>query len=290
MKQIVIISGKGGTGKTTFTSALARIMPSKALVDADVDASNLEIVTDAKEINRDDFWDGQFAKIDQDKCVLCGKCYESCRFAAIISDNGNYLVDEHSCEGCKVCQLVCPVEAISMHDMNSGYLKHSETPFGGLFHGELSAGRDNSGKMVTKVREQGSDFAEENDLDFVLIDGAPGIGCQVIASITGVDYAIAVAEPSLSALHDLKRVVQVAEHFMVPVGIVINKADLNPELAAEIKKWAGNREILGEIPFDKRIVKAMSRRKSPIEIGDDELSLIYEDIYSNFIKDCQKKT
>jgi len=287
VKQIVITSGKGGTGKTTVLSALARIVKSKVLVDADVDAANLEIVTNPKLLGSEPYSEGLNAFIDTDKCIKCDICRQNCRFnAIIINDQGNYEVTDYSCEGCKVCELVCPVEAVSLNEFVSGLIKHSHTPFGNLWHGELFAGRDNSGKMVTHLRQKGKDEALDKKADWILIDGAPGIGCQVIASITGVDAAIAVAEPTLSAIHDMRRIIELTSNFKVPVGIVINKVDVNPSLVLEIKDWARSMKlpILAEIPIDKRIVKFMIQRMSPIEIGDEFLTGLYETIWNNFLE------
>jgi len=286
MRQIVVISGKGGTGKTTVTAALARLVENKVLVDADVDASNLEILTYPRTVKTETYREGQTAVIDPQKCISCDLCRQHCRFDAIVVDDaGKYSVDEHACEGCKVCQLVCPAGAVSMVEVEAGVVKQSETPFGMLYHGELSAGRDNSGKMVTYLRELGADYAQKNDLDWVLIDGAPGIGCQVIASVTGVDGAIVVSEPTLSAIHDLKRVVELALHFRLKVGVVINKVDINPSLSREIRRWAEsqNLPVLAEIPLDKRIIRAMVEKKSPIEIGDESLTDLYRRIWTDFV-------
>lgn len=288
MKQIVIISGKGGTGKTTVVSAMARFVPNKVLVDADVDAANLEILTSPELVSSEIYTEGEIAVISDEKCIKCDVCRQKCRFDAIVvDDDGNYSVDEHGCEGCRVCQLVCPADAIEMKIPEAGFVKKSKTPYGMLFHGELSAGRDNSGKMVTYLRELGAEEAQKNNLDWVIVDGAPGIGCQVIASLTGVDGAIVVSEPTLSAIHDLKRVVELADHFHLKIGVVVNKSDINPSLTREIKRWADENKLptLAEIPLDKRIVDAMAQRKSPIEIGDDSLSEIYKNIWEKFVEE-----
>ncbi len=286
MRQIVIISGKGGTGKTTVVAALSRLVEDKVLIDADVDAANLEILTKPQMISKENYIEGKVATIDKNKCISCDLCQQHCRFDAITVGKEGYTVDKHGCEGCKVCQLVCPADAIEMTDVEAGLVKVSRTPFGMLYHGELSAGRDNSGKLITYLRELGADYARKNDLSWVLIDGAPGIGCQVIASLTGADGAIAVSEPSLSAIHDLKRVVKVALHFNVKVGVVINRADVNKSLSREIQRWAEKQNIpvLGKIPMDKRIIRAMLEKNSPIEIGDENLTSLYRQIWENFTK------
>lgn len=282
MKQVVVISGKGGTGKTTITSALARLVPKKVLVDADVDAANLEFVVNAKISSKEQYSDAEVAYIDPEKCTNCDLCRQNCRFDAISFDGNTYIVDEHACEGCKVCEWVCPVGAVEMRSIISGYVKRSDTPYGPLWHGELTAGRENSGKMVTYLRERAAEEAMEYGYDWLVIDGAPGVGCQVIASVTGVDAAIAVTEPTLSAMHDLERVIKLISHFKIPVAIVINKFDINESVAAQIRRWAdeNNVPVLSMLPFDRRITDAIVGGKSPIEIGDpgitDSISKIWD--------------
>jgi len=287
MKQLTIISGKGGTGKTTVVAALARIAQNKILVDADVDASNLQIVTDAKLANSEKYIEGFGASIDIEKCIKCDLCRQHCRFDAVkITPAGDYIIDEHACEGCKVCQYICPADAVTLAESDCGFLKKSSTPFGTLWHGELAAGRDNSGKMVSCLREYAAQEAQEKDIDWVIIDGAPGIGCAVIASLTGVDTVVIVAEPTLSAIHDLKRVAQLAEYFHLPIAVIINKSDINESLTREIERWADANElpVLSKIPVDKRIIEAMSQRKSPIEIEDEKLTELYKSAWENVLE------
>ncbi len=275
MKQIAIISGKGGTGKTTLTASLARIIPDKVMVDADVDASNLELLTDAKISSKEKYTEGKFALINNDKCTSCGLCATNCRFNAIYTDKQErYFTDETACEGCGVCNLVCPVDAIEMIKSDSGYIKHSRTPFGSLWHGELSAGKDNSGKLVTIIRENAIKEAMSNSSDWILIDGAPGIGCPVIASLTGVDLVLIITEPTVSGLHDLERVLDLAKHFNVEARVCINKYDINYEMTAEILRFCEARgvDLVGKIPFDPVVTESIVEAMAVVEFKDSEVS------------------
>ena len=266
-KQILVLSGKGGTGKTTITASFARIDFPKILLDADVDAANLSMLTGAKNSIKERFIDGQSAIIDSNICTACGECFKPCSFNAIIKGKQFYSVDSHSCEGCKVCQLVCPVGAITMEPSDAGFLIQSETEYGRLFHGQLSAGRDNSGKMVSKLREMALKQVKPDEI--ILIDGPPGIGCQTIASLTGVDYVVIVTEPSLSAIHDMERLYDLISHFGIKSGVIINRFDINESLTGQIKEIGRSRDssILGKIPFDRQIYEAVNRAETPFDIN-----------------------
>jgi len=268
MKQLVILSGKGGTGKTSVAAAFAHLLsldnaPFRAvLADADVDASNLELVLSPKIISREDFWGGQFADIDGDTCTECGICEEVCRFDAIVppspSEKG-YKVDPIACDGCAACVYQCPVEAITMHDQVVGEWFQSESRYGPLFHAALGAAQENSGKLVTLVKQQARLLALDEGYDLVLVDGPPGIGCPVISATSGADLALIVAEPTSSGVHDMHRVLETTAHFDVPALVCINKTDIYPKGADEIEDFCREEGIpvVGKIPFDTAVTKAM---------------------------------
>ncbi len=262
MKQLVILSGKGGTGKTTFAAALAHLASQETSIvvaDADVDAANLELLLrpTVREENR--FMGGQLAVIDDQVCSLCGGCVDTCRFGAILEHEGLYTVDRLACEGCAACMYQCPVDAIHMEEQRAGTWFRSDTEYGPFYHAELFAGQENSGKLVSVVRQQARLRALESGAQLVLIDGPPGIGCPVIAACTGVDLALHVVEPTISGTHDLKRILATTDHFKVPSVVALNKADLNPARAEEIAEFCSARgiEIIGRVPYDSVMTEAM---------------------------------
>ncbi|OQY34251.1 MAG: (4Fe-4S)-binding protein [Anaerolineaceae bacterium 4572_5.1] len=268
MKQLVILSGKGGTGKTSVAAAFAHLLsldnaPFRAvLADADVDASNLELVLSPKVISHEDFWGGQFAKINEDTCTECGICEEVCRFDAISSpvpSEKGYQVDPIACDGCAACVYQCPVEAITMHNQIAGEWFQSESRYGPLFHASLGAAQENSGKLVTLVKQQARLLAMDKDYDLVLVDGPPGIGCPVISAVSGADLALIVAEPTASGVHDMHRVLETTAHFGVPAMVCINKADIYPKGTSEIENFCHQEgiSVVGKIPFDTTVTKAM---------------------------------
>lgn len=256
MKQLAIISGKGGTGKTTVTTALAFWAQDKVMVDCDVDAANLHLSLHPQVLYTKDFYSGKKAQVDSQVCTGCSRCVQVCRFDAI---NERYQIDHLSCTGCGACGLVCPVEAIELKDNLAGQWFVSNTIYGPLVHARLGIAEDNSGKLVTQVRAKAKEIAEEKGYQLIIIDGPPGIGCPVIASITGVDLVLAVTEPTQSGLHDLERVITVAGNFGIPCMVCINKFDLNPVLTAEIETVCRQRSVglAGRIPFDRKVVEAM---------------------------------
>lgn len=251
MKQLLVISGKGGTGKTTVLGSFAVLAQDKVLADADVDAPNLHLLLQPKTVCEEDYLGVKLAVKDDERCTECGLCEQHCRFGAIT----DLRIDPRRCEGCGVCALVCPVEAISMRDEVTGKIYLSETRHGPLVHARLLAGAEASGKLVTQVRERAKEVAARCGTDLILIDGSPGIGCPVIASLAGVDAALAVTEPTPSGLHDLRRVLQVAAHFGVPAAVCVNKWDINPQLTEEIEQAARGMGTppLGRIPFDEAV-------------------------------------
>ncbi|MEJ2567756.1 MAG: ATP-binding protein [candidate division WOR-3 bacterium] len=269
MKQIVIISGKGGTGKTILTGSFASLAENAVFADCDVDAADLHLLLKPAIKEKNIFKSGLTAVIKKDECIECGKCSELCRFDAI---NQNFIVDSISCEGCAFCSYVCPTQAIDMKENESGEFFISETRFGPMVHARLGIGEENSGKLVSMVREKAKEIAIKESKDLIIIDGSPGIGCPVIASITGVDDAIIVTEPTISGLHDAKRVAEVGKHFKVPLKLIVNKFDLNDEITKEIEAFCNNNdiEVLGKIGFDESVVNAMVEGKTVIEFNKGE--------------------
>lgn len=259
MKEIVVVSGKGGTGKTVITASLGVLAQDKVMADCDVDAANLHLLLHPRIKESHKFKGGKTAIIDREKCAGCGKCEEVCRFQAPYKKDGGYSIDEFSCEGCGACILVCPVEAIRLKEEEAGEWFISETEYGPFVHAQLGIAQENSGKLVSAVREKARDIAIEEKLDYVVIDGPPGIGCPVIASLTGVDTALVVTEPTISGIHDMERVIQVAFHFGAKVYLSINKFDLNLENTHRIEKYAQENgiEIVGRIPYEEKVIESV---------------------------------
>lgn len=264
MKELVIISGKGGTGKTSLISAFASLANSKVLCDADVDASDLHLITAPDIQKQEDFQGGHRAIINPEKCTQCGLCRDLCKWNAITPD---FVIDEIECEGCGVCFYFCPEKAIDFPLNTCGQWFISDTRFGPMVHARLGIAEENSGKLVTLVRQEAKKLAESKQLDLIMTDGPPGVGCPVIASIGGASAVLIVTEPTVSGKHDMERVAQLAAHFKVPAMVCVNKYDLNPEKAQEIEAYAesGNINVLGRIPFDPMITKAMVCGQTIIE-------------------------
>ncbi len=264
MKQIVIISGKGGTGKTVITGAFAALAKNKVMADCDVDAADLHLLLQPVIKERHEFRSGKTAKIDKKLCKECGKCISVCRFDAI---SESFTVDPISCEGCAFCSFICPEGVIRMEENISGEWYISETRFGPMVHAKLGIAEENSGKLVSLVRKQAKELAEKENCDWVIIDGAPGIGCPVIASLSGIDCALVVTEPTLSGLHDADRVINVAKHFGILAKLIVNKYDLNMDMTGKIERYCkdNNIDLIGKISFDKSIVEAMVSGKTIIE-------------------------
>ena len=262
MKQLVILSGKGGTGKTTVAAALAHLASrelSIVLADADVDAANLELVLDPVKQEEHDFMSGQLAVIDPEECTACGICAAVCRFDAVTPGDEAYQVAPLACEGCASCYYQCPEEAIRMSEQQAGMWFQSNTRFGALFHAHLFAGQENSGKLVTMVKQQGRLQAMNTGAELLLVDGPPGIGCPVISASAGADMALHVVEPTVSGVHDLERIMSTTDHFGVPSLVAINKADLNLARCKEITAFCAERgvKVVGRIPYDTIVTEAM---------------------------------
>jgi MinD superfamily P-loop ATPase len=263
MKQLTVISGKGGTGKTTLTAAFAHLADDPVIADCDVDAADLHLLLTPQIIKQEPFYGNRLASIDIERCSQCGLCEESCRFGAIRS----FQVDHTSCEGCGVCAYVCPEKAVSMKERLSGQWFISDTKEGPMVHARLGIAAENSGKLVSLVRQAAKDLAEKEKRNIIIIDGPPGIGCPVIASIGGVDLLLAVTEPTLSGMHDLKRILEVAEHFGIKAYVCINKFDINTgntQLIADYCREKGY-EVIGKIPYDPAVTKAMINGLSVVE-------------------------
>jgi MinD superfamily P-loop ATPase len=264
MKQLVILSGKGGTGKTSVAAALAHLASQElaiVLADADVDAANLELVLAPVKKEENVFMSGQLAIVDPDLCQLCGRCFEVCRFDAVVPGDAAYRIDPLACEGCASCIYQCPEEAIYSQEQQAGLWFRSDTRFGPLVHARLFAAQENSGKLVTMVKQQARLQAldETSPADLLIVDGPPGIGCPVIAASSGADLAMMVVEPTVAAIHDLERALGTVKHFGVPALVCINKADLNPSRTDAIIAYCADQDVpvAGTLPFDTVVTEAM---------------------------------
>lgn len=271
IKEIVVVSGKGGTGKTSITASFAALADSPVMVDCDVDAADLHLVLKPEILESHEFHGGKLARVLEENCRHCGTCTPLCRFEAISPDP---YIDKAACEGCGVCAHFCPHDAILFEEALNGHWFRSRTRFGPLFHARLGVAEENSGKLVALIRKEARAQANEEGRGIILVDGPPGIGCPVIASLSGADQVVIVTEPTVSGIHDLKRVADLARHFRVPASIVINKADLNPNKAREIAEFAlaNDLRMLGEVPYDPAITEAQIAEKSVIEFSDGKAS------------------
>jgi MinD superfamily P-loop ATPase len=267
MKELVILSGKGGTGKTSMTASFAVLARGSLLCDADVDAADLHLLMQPEIRMRTDFEGGGVAIIDPQRCTGCGTCIDMCRWDAISSE---FVVDEIACEGCGVCVDFCPEKAIDFPNKTCGQWFISDTRFGPMVHARLGIAEENSGKLVTLVRQQAKQLAEKKGIDLILTDGPPGVGCPVIASVGGAASTLIVTEPTVSGIHDMSRAVELCRHFKVPVMVCINKFDLNPENSAKIEKIANEAglPLVGRIPFDPNFTRAMVQGKTLIEYDE----------------------
>lgn len=255
-KEIVVISGKGGTGKTSVAAGFADLAEDTVFCDCDVDAANLGLVLGSKELERHDFVASRQAFVDPAKCTKCSLCQELCRFGAARPGS----IDHLSCEGCGLCAEVCPAGAIEMRPVVSGQWFISSVENGTLVHARLGPGEENSGKLVTLVRQKARQIAEQENRHLIITDGPPGIGCPVIASLSGADMAVVITEPTLSAIHDLERVLSVCERFNVPALCVINKFDIHEDNTKRIEDMAGRRfSVIGRIPYDSEVPKSMAK-------------------------------
>jgi len=259
LKEITIISGKGGTGKTSITGAIASIAKSAVFCDNDVDAANLHLVLSPEIKQKHVFYGAYVAKINLESCTQCGLCETHCRFDAIdLNDSGNYVINPYQCEGCRLCERICPEEAITSErsDNNQWYI--SDTLYGPLVHARMGPGEENSGKLVTELRKQARAIARDQQKEFIINDGPPGIGCAAISSVTGTDMVVIVTEPTKSGYHDLIRVIDLVKSFKIPACAIINKHDLHNDLTEEIVQYLSHHNIplLAKLPFEEKMVEA----------------------------------
>jgi MinD superfamily P-loop ATPase len=270
VKEVVILSGKGGTGKTSIVGSFAAVASNKVMADCDVDAADLHLLLDLSVKEENEFYSGQVAVIDKEKCIECDLCQNICRFDAI----HGYRVDPASCEGCGFCSHICPVEAITMKERKSGDWFISDSRYGPLVHARLGIAQENSGKLVALVRQQAKELAEKKGLDYIISDGPPGIGCPVISSLSGVSLALIVTEPTLSGMHDMERVLGVCKHFGVPAAVCINKCDLNDDNTAAIHDYCRKNgvEVAAMIPFDNAVTEAMVKGVPIVEHSDGRVA------------------
>jgi len=277
MKEVVILSGKGGTGKTSLVGSFAALAQSKVLADCDVDAADLHLLLKPSVKEDHEFWSGQIAMIDEEKCTECGLCQDVCRFEAI----KDFRVEPTSCEGCGFCRQICPTEAITMKERLSGRWFISDTRYGPLVHARLGIAQENSGKLVALVRQKARQIAEQHKADFIISDGPPGIGCPVISSLAGANLALLVTEPTLSGMHDLSRVLGVCRHFGVPALVCINKYDLNDDNTREIESYCLNQEVnvVSKIPFDNIFTEALVQGRPVVEYSQGKVAREIESLW-----------
>jgi len=286
MKQLTVISGKGGTGKTSLTAAFASLASNAVFADCDVDAADLHLILQPQIKETIKFHGLQVASLEKNLCTQCNQCITHCQFHAISDE---YFVIEESCEGCGVCEYVCPADAITLRDRESGYAYISDTRFGPLSHATLHTAEEASGKLVSLVRENALTLAKKHDKSLIIIDGPPGIGCPVISSITGVDLVLVVTEPTMSAQHDLQRIIGVADHFNIPAVVCINKYDINKDNTKKIEQYCQEHYIplVGKLPYDQIVTQAMIHEQSVIEYSTDhfaqQLKTVWENVHQRLI-------
>jgi len=277
MKELVVLSGKGGTGKTSIVGSFAAIARSKVLADCDVDAADLHLLLKPSVKEENEFWSGQVAFIDKDKCTQCDLCQDVCRFQAI----KDFRVNPISCEGCGFCWHICPVDAIIMRECLSGHWFIADTKYGPLAHARLGIAEENSGKLVALVRQQAKQIAERQGFDYIISDGPPGIGCPVISSLSGANLALLVTEPTLSGIHDLERVLGVCHHFGIPALVCVNKYDLNEDNTHQIESYCLSQgvEVAAKIPFDNVVTEALVQGLPVVEYSQGKVAQEIESLW-----------
>ncbi|MFC2048371.1 ATP-binding protein [Chloroflexota bacterium] len=286
MQEVVVLSGKGGTGKTSIVGSFAALAKSKVLVDCDVDAATLHLLLQPAIREKHEFWSGQVAVINAERCTQCGLCQEQCRFAAIKDIN----IDTISCEGCGFCSHICPAEAITMKENMAGHWFISDSRYGSLVHARLGIAQENSGKLVALVRQQARQMAEKSEANYIISDGPPGIGCPVISSLSGANLALLVTEPTLSGIHDLERVLGVCYHFSVPALVCINKYDINEDNTRQIEKFCLGQgvEVAARIPFDNTVTQAIIAGLPVVEYSRNGVSRQIEALWELVSKSLTK--
>lgn len=290
MKEVAVISGKGGTGKTSIVASFAALAERKILVDCDVDAADLHLVLNPRIDRREEFSGGKKALIAEDRCTGCGRCLEACRFNAVSSVFGpdgreRFAVDPISCEGCGLCSRICPAEAIRFDPVTSGQWFTSSTMYGPMVHAKLGIAQANSGKLVSLLRREARSIADQDGFNLLIADGSPGIGCPVIASITGADLVVAVTEPTCSGLHDVQRVVDLTSHFRIPVMLCINKWDIHPEMTDRIERETAERGVRmgGKIRYDPAVTKAQILKTTIVEYTGGAISVDIQALWRNVV-------
>ncbi len=284
MKEITVLSGKGGTGKTTITAALASIAENCIFCDSDVDAADLHLILQPEIVEENIFYSSWVATIANEECTICGICIEHCRFDAIHTNGtGKLTINPFQCEGCRLCERICPTGAISSEQSSNNHWYVSKTRFGTLVHAKMGPGEENSGKLVTIVRKRAKEIANENKTDYILNDGPPGIGCATISSLSGADMVLIVTEPTKSGLHDVKRLIELIHSFNIPAFAIINKYDINSQVSDEIQEYLKSQgiELLAEIPFDREMVEAMIEGKTiveynPVSIISEKMNRVWQ--------------
>jgi len=279
VKEIVVLSGKGGTGKTSIVGSFAALAQSKVLADCDVDAADLHLLLQPAAQQKHEFWSGQVAFIDEGRCTQCDLCQDVCRFDAI----KDFKVDPVPCEGCGFCSQICPTEAITMKENLSGHWFISDTKYGSLVHARLGIAQENSGKLVALVRQQAKQIAEREGLDYIISDGPPGIGCPVISSLSGASLALLVTEPTLSGIHDMERVLGVCRHFGIPALVCVNKYDLNEGNTHRIESYCLSQEVdvAARIPFDNVVTEALVRGLPVVEYTQNSVARQIETLWQD---------
>lgn len=269
MKELTIISGKGGTGKTSITASFASLAEKKVIVDADVDAADLHLVLSPSVREEADFRGGHIAEIDNERCTACGECMERCQFHAISSD---FVIDRIACEGCGVCVHFCPEDAIRFPQRTCGKWYVSDTRYGVMVHAKLGIAEENSGMLVSMLRKEAKGIAEKQGIETIIIDGPPGIGCPVIASVTGANAVLIITEPTLSGMHDMERVGKLADFMKIPAMVCVNKYDINPEISEKIRSYAERNNItyVGSVPYDRDVTSAMVAQKPLTEFSEGD--------------------
>ncbi|MFX1251404.1 MAG: 4Fe-4S binding protein [Promethearchaeota archaeon] len=291
IRELTIISGKGGTGKTTITAAFASLAENAILADCDVDAADLHLILRPEIKETTKFTGLQLAVKNDSKCINCGECLDHCRFDAITAD-GKYNVIKERCEGCGVCVYICPEDALELEDRDSGRAYISDTRFGPMAHAALHIGEEASGKLVTVVRNHAKKLAREHNRKLILVDGPPGIGCPVIAAISGVTMVLIVTEPTVSGIHDMERIIDVANHFNIHAVVCINKYDINIENSQKIERYCQEHdvEVVAKLPYDNVTTKAMIEEKSVIEFSDGDFSKKMKELWNSVYEQLLKIT